>query len=94
MLNVGGLRRDQFHPVADPFNYVTRVRTPVLMLNGEFDTIFPLEPSQIPLFNWLGTPDEDKEHIVIPSTHLVPKDQVIGRTLAWYDKYLGPVGGG
>jgi dipeptidyl aminopeptidase/acylaminoacyl peptidase len=92
VLNTAGLRRNQYFPVADPFNYVTRVRTPVLMLNGEFDIVFPYEPSQLPLFQWLGS--EEKGHFVFPAAHFVPKDQVIGRTLGWFDKYLGPVGGG
>ena len=91
---VGGLWTEPFPPEIDPFNFVPRVHTPILMINGEFDIVFPYETAQLPMFEGLGTPPEDKFHYVSPSAHLVPEDEVITRTLNWFDKYLGEPGGG
>jgi len=93
VVNVGGLPdRWRFQPEIDPINFVTRVRTPTLMVNGRYDVVFPYETAQLPMYELLGT--EDKDHYVAESGHIVPKDDLIRETLAWYDKYLGPVGGG
>jgi dienelactone hydrolase len=43
-------------PEADAVNYVTRVRIPTLVLNGKYDTFFPIEKSANPMFDLLGTP--------------------------------------
>jgi dienelactone hydrolase len=72
-------------------NYVTRVKVPTLMLNGKYDTFFPLETSIIPLFNLLGTPEEHKALKLYDTDHIPPKNEFIKETLAWLDKYLGPV---
>ncbi len=93
-LNVGGLSQARFMPEIDPFNFVPRVRTPVLMMNGQYDIVFPYETSQRPMFEFLGTPEEDKRHYVSPSAHLVPADEIIRETLNWFDRYLGVPGGG
>jgi pimeloyl-ACP methyl ester carboxylesterase len=94
VLRVGGLFDARFMPEADPFNYVPRVRTPTLMLNGEHDIVFSCETQQLPMFQRLGTRPEDKRHVVTPSAHTVPQDVFIRETLAWFDKYLGVPGGG
>jgi dipeptidyl aminopeptidase/acylaminoacyl peptidase len=95
VLNVGGLVPNwYFLPEADPINFVTRVTTPTLMINGKYDIVLPYETSQLPMYELLGTPAEDKRHFVAESGHIVPKDDLIRETLAWFDKYLGPVGGG
>ena len=81
-------------PEVDSWNFAPRVKIPVLMLNGKDDFLFPLETSQIPLFNALGTPAKDKRHVLYEGGHgwdtgtrlLVIKD-----ALDWLDRYLGPV---
>jgi dienelactone hydrolase len=78
-------------PEADQINYVTRVKTPTLMLNGKYDTIFPYETSIKPLFDLLGTPDEHKELKLYETDHIPPRNEFIKETLAWLDRYLGPV---
>ncbi len=91
VLDVGGFwvfGSDPF-PEFDPVNFAPRVTSPVLMLNGEFDQVFPLEIAQKPMFELLGG---DKEHYVFPAGHVVPRDSVITHSLAWYDKYLGAPG--
>jgi eukaryotic-like serine/threonine-protein kinase len=73
----------------DPLNFLPRVTTPVLMVNGRYDQVFPYETSQVPFFQLLGSAPEHKEHYVAPAAHLVPRDVVIRRVLDWYDRYLG-----
>jgi cephalosporin-C deacetylase-like acetyl esterase len=77
----------------DPWNYAPRVRIPVLMLNGRDDFIFPVETSQKPLFNALGTPAADKRYTQYAGGHanLVSRPDLIGEILDWFDRYLGPV---
>jgi dienelactone hydrolase len=89
VLNVGGLAGWRFLPEVDPFNFVPRVRTPVLMINGEHDIVFPYETSQRPMFARLGTPAEHKRLHISPAAHLVPLDELITETLGWFDQYLG-----
>ena len=86
----GGLLGDA-RPEAAQINYVTRVKIPTLMLNGEYDTIFPSDTSTIPMFNLLGTPDEHKELKMFKTDHIPPRNEFIKETLDWLDKYLGPV---
>ena len=89
VLNVGGLReRTRNLPEADPITFVSRVYAPVLMINGEYDIVFPLETSQKPMFELLGTDPADKKHVVSPSGHIAPRDVVIRESLAWFDRYL------
>lgn len=74
----------------DVINYLPRVEVPVLQFNGRFDTDFLYERDAKPFFDLLGTPPEDKKHVVEPTGHFAPAAVVIGETLAWLDKYLGP----
>ena len=78
-------------PEANQFNYVTRVKTPTLMLNGKYDTLLPLETSSKPMFELLGTPAPDKQQKVYDTDHIPPRNEFIKETLAWLDRYLGPV---
>ncbi len=77
-------------PEANPINYVTRVKTPTLMLNGKYDTLFPLETSIKPMFDLLGTPAADKQWKLYETDHIPPRNEFIKETLAWLDRYLGP----
>jgi len=78
-------------PEADQINYVTRVKTPTLMLNRRYDTLFPYETSIKPMYDLLGTSDEHKETKVYETDHIAPRLEFIKETLAWLDRYLGPV---
>ncbi len=91
VLESGGLEFQKALPEADQINFVTRVRIPVLMLNGRYDHFFPVQSSQDPLFRLMGTPEKDKKHIVYETGHAVPRKEFIRETLDWLDKYLGPV---
>lgn len=77
-------------PEVDPVNALPRVTIPTLMLNGEFDSIVPVEEARY-LFNLLGSPENDKQLIVDSGTHFVRRDRVIRETLDWLDRHLGPV---
>jgi predicted Ser/Thr protein kinase len=87
----GGFDRRPVRPEADPINYVTRVGMPTLMLNGRYDTSFGLEEGIKPMFDLLGTPAGHKRLIVYDTDHIPPRNEYIKETLAWLDKYLGPV---
>jgi dienelactone hydrolase len=89
VLYVAGLKFQRALPEADPFNYVTRVTLPVLMINGRNDFFFPLETSQRPMFELLGTPEAHKKWVVYDGGHSVPRTQRIKESLAWLDRYLG-----
>ncbi len=94
VLVVGGLEMQAVQPMADPFNFLPRVTLPTLMLNGRYDSFFPLETSIMPFFETLGTPEADKKLIVTDSNHFVlsyAANLAIAETLDWLDRYVGPV---
>lgn len=81
-------------PEVDGVNFASRVRVPVLMVNGRFDFSAPFETNQVPLFRLLGSPAKDKKHVVFESGHVPPWPDVVRETLDWLDRYLGPVATG
>jgi len=91
ILYVAGFRFQKQKPEVDPFHFVSRVRIPVLMLNGRYDSFFPYQTAQLPMFKLLGTPEEHKRHIIYDTGHNIPRNQLIKESLEWLDKYLGPV---
>jgi len=70
-----------------------RCRTPMLMISGEYDSTYRFEDRQKPYFQALGAPPADKKHIILPDGHVLTSHwkDVIRESLAWLDKYLGPV---
>lgn len=82
-------------PEGNAFNFIPHVRTPVLMLNGRYDNVFPVTQSQQPLFRGLGTPKADKRHVILETWHDVTgrevRAEVVKETLNWLDFYLGKV---
>jgi pimeloyl-ACP methyl ester carboxylesterase len=93
ILSSGGLSLTvRPRPEADPFNFVTHVTIPVLVLSGRYDATFPLESSQRPLFHFLGTPAKDKKQVIYEGGHGVfPRPEAVRECLDWLDRYLGPV---
>jgi formylglycine-generating enzyme required for sulfatase activity/dienelactone hydrolase len=93
ILSSGGFQLTiSYLPEADPFNFAPHVTIPVLMLNGRYDGSFPLESSQRPLFQFLGTPANEKKHVVYEGGHgAFPRPDAVRECLDWLDKYLGPV---
>jgi formylglycine-generating enzyme required for sulfatase activity/dienelactone hydrolase len=78
-------------PEVDPVNFAPHVKIPVLMVNGRYDYVLPLETSQEPLFRLLGTAPADKRHVVLESGHGLPPTPFFKGVLDWLDHYLGPV---
>jgi class 3 adenylate cyclase/dienelactone hydrolase len=91
VLNVGGMEMNKTLPEADQLNYLPRVTQPVLMLNGKHDMFFPVETSQNPMYDFLGTPLKDKKKIIYEAGHLVPRTDFVRETLSWFDQYLGTI---
>jgi dienelactone hydrolase len=94
ILLMGGLGSGTPAPEADSFNFVPRVRVPILMINGDQDFIFPLHTTQRPLLAHLGTPEADKKHVLYPGGHEIAgtkRSQLVQEIVAWLDKYLGRV---
>ena len=89
VLNQAGLQHLAI-PETSVLNYLQGVSQPVLQFNGRYDTDFDFETSAQPFFEMLGTDPEDKRHSVFDTSHYVPRERVIGETLDWLDKYLGP----
>jgi dienelactone hydrolase len=87
----GGLSQIKKFPEANEFNYVSYIKTPVLMLNGKYDFTFPYESTVKPMFDLLETPEQHKRLILYETDHFVPKSEIIKETLDWLDKYFGPV---
>jgi hypothetical protein len=90
ILKVGGMWGGA-RPEANEINYVTRVKIPTLMLNGEYDMTFPFETTVKPMYDLLGAPDEHKVLKIYPTDHFIPISEQVRETLAWLDRYFGPV---
>jgi formylglycine-generating enzyme required for sulfatase activity/dienelactone hydrolase len=91
VLHVGGMEMNKALPEVDQINFLPRVYQPIIMLNGKHDMFFPVETSQKPMFNFLGTPAKDKRIIIYDAGHIVPRNELIKESLLWYDHYLGSV---
>jgi predicted Ser/Thr protein kinase/dienelactone hydrolase len=92
VLLVAGILFQRALPEAEPLNFLPRIKAPVLMLNGKYDFFFPYETAQVPFYELLGTPKKDKKLCVFDRGHTVPRTEMIRESLAWLDRYLGPVG--
>lgn len=78
-------------PEVDEINFDPHVSTPTLILNGRYDDDFPVETSQRPLFQFMGTIPKDKKLVIFDGGHGVfPRPAAVREVLDWLDKYLGP----
>ncbi|HWJ07249.1 MAG TPA: SUMF1/EgtB/PvdO family nonheme iron enzyme, partial [Steroidobacteraceae bacterium] len=88
VLNSGGIAFTGLPPDEEMYNYLPRVTQPVLMLNGRWDDLFPVE-SQETMFRLLGTPPEHKRHVLFEAGHAVlPVRPMMAETLDFFDRYL------
>jgi pimeloyl-ACP methyl ester carboxylesterase len=95
VLIMGGFYLAPARPEVDQINFAPHVTVPVLMLNGRYDFILPLESSQKPMLRTLGSRAEDKKHVILDIGHgWPPRQRLIRETLDWLDRHLGPVSPG
>ena len=88
----GFLETKLLPPEVSQVAFAPRVTIPILMQNGRFDPLYPVEAVQRPLFELLGTPDEHKRHVLYKTGHVVPyQTESVRDALDWFDQYLGPV---
>jgi dienelactone hydrolase/predicted Ser/Thr protein kinase len=85
-----GLMGIDARPEVNQINYVTRVKTPTLIINGRYDGYFVPDNAKR-MFDLLGTPADKKRLVFFETDHIAPRNEYIKETLAWLDKYLGPV---
>jgi hypothetical protein len=83
--------RDQALPQAldltDEANY--RAAFALAVQSGRY--IFPVELSQKPFFERLGTSPVEKKYLVLAGGHSSPRNQLIQAVLGGLDRYLRPV---
>jgi eukaryotic-like serine/threonine-protein kinase len=87
----GGFYFQNTFPEVDQINFASRVTVPTLMVNGRYDSGYPVQSSQLPMFQLLGTRDSEKRHIVFETGHTPATDAMIKEMLDWLDRYVGPV---
>jgi formylglycine-generating enzyme required for sulfatase activity/tRNA A-37 threonylcarbamoyl transferase component Bud32/dienelactone hydrolase len=92
VLVVGGFSMQTPQPEVDQLNFATRVSIPTLMLNGRYDFFFPVDTSQIPMFEAFRTPADRKQHLLYDGGHGIPRVELIKETLNWLDRFQ-PVAG-
>jgi dipeptidyl aminopeptidase/acylaminoacyl peptidase len=91
----GGLYRipEGWPPADVPQNFAPRSTVPTLMINGRKDFNAPVETNIRPMFDMLGTPDDQKHLVLLDGGHVpASPNEVIRAVLDWLDQYLGPVG--
>lgn len=76
---------------AAPWNFVYRITTPTILINGKQDAMHPYEEGQIPFFAAIDVVEDDKRMIVSDAGHLPPFNEIIRHALDWLDERLGPV---
>jgi poly(3-hydroxybutyrate) depolymerase len=89
-----GLPVDRLLPEADPFNFISRFRVPLLMMNGRSDYAVPLKSSALPMFKLAGAPEKDKRQAFWDGSSadfMKIMQTVTQETLDWFNRYLGPV---
>jgi len=91
VLALGGLFYERSLPEVDIINFLPHVKQPTLMVNGRYDFYFPVVSNQEPFFRLLGSPKDQKKHLIYETGHNIPRNELIKETLNWLDQYLGPV---
>lgn len=90
----GGFWGFSYPSAIEPMNFIRHATTPMLMLNGEYDLLFPPDRGQLPFMRLWGAPGDDKRRVTYEGGHIPTKIDwplVMTETLNWLDRYLGPV---
>ena len=64
---------------------------PVLLLNGRYDFFYPVDTSQLPMFELFRSPEGQKRRVVYDTGHNIPRPDLVRESLGWLDTYLGKV---
>ncbi len=91
ILNVPGIGPYPVRPEEDPVNFLPRIRIPVLLLSGRYDSVFPYESSQLPFLRLLGSPPGAKKHVLFEGGHFLPRPLWVSESTRWLDEQLGAV---
>lgn len=91
ILNVPGINANPVRPEEDPVNFLPRIRIPVLMLSGRYDSVFPYESSQLPFLRLLGSPPTAKKQVLFEGGHFLPRPMWVSESTRWLDQQFGPV---
>lgn len=86
MIYIGLLPPMNSVPEVDPLHALPRIRVPLLMLSGEFDSMVPVANAKR-YFELIGV--SDKRHNIAPGGHYVPRELLIRETLDWLDRHFG-----
>ena len=81
---VAGLGARKTRPEGSPLTFLTRINTPVLMLNGIYDQYFPFETSQKPMYDLLSLKEPMKKMITYESAHSPPSSETSKEVLKWF----------
>ena len=87
VLVAGGFSMQRSMPEVDQVNFASRVKIPTLMLNGRYDFFFPVDISQVPMFEAFRAPKDQKRHLLYDGGHGVPRVELIKETLNWLDRF-------
>ena len=90
VLALGGFEFQPSLPEVNVVNFISRVKQPVLMLNGRYDFFFPLDSTQEPFYQMLGSKKDQKKHLIYDTSHIIPRNELIKESTNWLDQYLGP----
>ena len=91
ILSVPGINANAVRPEEDPVNFLPRIRIPVLMLSGRYDSTFPYESSQVPFLRLLGSPPGAKKQVLFEGGHFLPRPMWVSESTRWLDQQFGPV---
>jgi dienelactone hydrolase len=72
-------------------DFAPHVKIPILLQDGRYDSIFPVESNQKPFLKLFGTAEQDKHYKIYETGHSSwTKNEVRKDELDFLDKYLGP----
>ena len=90
MILSAGIPQANLPPEITMEHYLPRVTLPTLFMTGRDDFSYHYESSQIPLFRNLGTPAQQKKHVIFAGGHLPTGYSELQReVISWLDRTLG-----
>jgi cephalosporin-C deacetylase-like acetyl esterase len=72
----------------NPWKFASRVKVPTLMINGRFDSVYPISLCIEPFYSALGAEEGQKKLALFDTDHIPPREGMVAETLEWFDKHL------